>query len=135
MADLTRTAANIRPLIGAVVKEGVAGGALEVGDQVYLDSNGQWQVADSDAAGTAEGRALVVATSTGETSAVAGDGIEVCLFGPCSGFESLTPGALGYASANAGEISDAAGTVTWVFGYCYDTTVFFVQPGMALPTS
>ncbi|MEQ8673292.1 MAG: hypothetical protein RIC84_08755 [Aggregatilineales bacterium] len=135
MTALTVTAADVRPLIGSVVKEGVAGGAVNVGNWVYPDSSGTWQAADSDDAATAEGRALVVATASGETSAVSGDGIEVCLFGPVSGFSGLTPGALGYTSPTAGAVEDAAGTVVWVAGWCYAATVFFVQPGMALPTS
>ena len=135
MADLTLSAANIRPLIGSVVKEGVAGGAVTIGDEVYLDANAEWQRTDSDAAGTATGLGIVVATASGETTVAADAGIEVCTFGPVAGFSGLTPGAFGFTSANAGKIAETAGTVTWRLGYCFDVTVFYVAPGISAPTS
>lgn len=136
MTALTVTPALVRSLEGSIQRVGVAGGAVNVGDWVYKDANGAYQKAAGDDAVTANGVALVTGVSVpGATSAASGDGIVLTVFGPVAGFSGLTPGTLGYTSDTAGKVDDAAGTVTWVAGRCDEATVFFVQPGMALPTS
>lgn len=135
MTVLTNVDQQIRPLQGAVTRDFDAGGAGNVGDLVYIASDGDVEVADGSASATAEAVGIVVGTSTGQTAFAAGDGVTVVVLGPVAGFSGMTPGASGYVSDTAGAIDDAAGTVTWVVGYSESATVFFVQPGMALATS
>jgi hypothetical protein len=135
MAAITATAANAAPLIGAVTKDGVAGATVNVLAPVYLDANGAWVHADSDAAATATAWGIVIATHDGESSAIAGDAITVALFGPIAGFSGMVEGAFGYVSATPGEMDDGAGTVTWRMGYALRADEFFVLPGVGAPTS
>lgn len=132
MADLTLTAANVRPLRehGAIVLPAQAGEALTVGDLVYWESDGDVNQADanvSQAATRAIG--IVVASYDGETSIASGAQCSVCVFGPVSGFASVTPGALYWASDTAGKVSDAAGTfdriVAWGVEIAGDDVLFF----------
>lgn len=128
-------AKNVRPLEGAVIRRGTAGGAAAVGDWVYLASDGDWERCDGSEAATAEGRGIIVASDHGETTIAAGDGISVVTLGPVGGFASLTPGAVGYTSDDAGKLEDATGTVTWRAGYAESANIFFVLPGMAAAAS
>lgn len=127
--------AQVRPLEGAEVQNVEAGGSGSVGDWVYIAADGDWEQADGSASATAEGRGIVVGTSHGGTTFAAGDGLAVVTLGPVAGFDSLTPGAVGYTSDDAGKLEDAAGTVTWRGGYALSAQVFYVMPGMAAATS
>lgn len=126
---------QIRALDGALILNATAGGSGAVGDWVYLASDGDWEQADGSDSASAEGRGIVVATTSSDTAFADGDGISIATLGPVAGFDSLTPGAVGYTSDDAGKLEDAAGTVTWRGGYALNEQTFFVQPGMAAPTS
>ncbi len=127
-ADLTVTAANVRPLEGADVQRYDAGGTLTVGNSVYVASDGDVEATDSDALSTAWSIGIVVSGPKGATSISAGDPVDVVVSGPVAGFSSLTPGALGYVSASAGAINDTAGTKSCIVGYACSKTEFFVRP-------
>lgn len=130
MSDYTRTDADIRPLEGAVLRRYAAGGSGNKGDAVYVASDGDVEVTDSDASGTSDGIGLVIGVSDeGVTTFVSGDAVTVCVFGPVGGFASLTPGAVGYVSGTAGKLATTAGTTLKRMGYNESATVFFVDPG------
>jgi hypothetical protein len=138
MANLTKTPKQIAPLAGSRVVTHTLGGAADVGDSVYIAADGDVEVSNGSAAATAEAIGLIVGIEGSvpyDTALVAGQRVTVCVFGPVGGFSGLTPGANGWVSDDAGELEDAEGTVTFPMGYAQSTTVFFVQPGRAAPTS
>lgn len=127
MADITRTKADVRPLAGCIYSDNhEAGGTIEAGEVVYLNGSSGWVVADASAAGTVSGLVGVVVSPQ---DAVDGDmDLSVVIFGPVTGYSSMTPGALHYVSDTAGEVADAAGTKTKRVGYADSATVLFVCP-------
>jgi hypothetical protein len=134
MANLAYTAANIRPLGGALVRQFLAGATLAPGDLVYLASDGDVEKSDASDSATADAIGVVV-PSNDETSFAAGKPVSVCIFGPVAGFSSLTPGARGYVSDDAGKLEDAAGTFVKCMGYAEAADIFVFLPGMAALTS
>lgn len=133
MADVTVTAKNVRLLPGAIAVSFKAGGSLNVGDAVYLASDGDVEQADADAAASAQVIGVVVSAPNGATSAVAGDPVDVVVHGRVCGFSGLTPGALLYASTTAGKIADAApaassGDYKWIVGRAVTATTILVAP-------
>jgi hypothetical protein len=127
-ADLTVTAANVRPLHGAIVRRFDAGGSMNVGDCVYIAADGDVEVTDADSISTTWLVGLVVGTPSGATAIVAGNAVDVVVYGPVAGFSSLTPGALGYVSGTAGAINDTVGTKDAIVGYAESDEIFFVRP-------
>ena len=127
MAAITRTKALVRPLAGAIIRRGEAGGTIEAGEAVYLDGTNGWKVADGSAAASALARGIMVSPQ----DAVDGDTIDICVFGPIEGYSSATPGSLAYVSDTAGELDTAAGTKTMVLGWFESATKFFCHPSMA----
>jgi len=136
MADLTVTAANVRPLDGALTRRVVLAGAITVGDLFYISSydNGRPVITKADGDGTAavaNARGILVSLGNGKSVGAANDvGVGVFL-GPVAGFSSLTAGAKGYVSDTAGKIADAAGTRGRVVGFAESDTVFFFWPEIA----
>jgi hypothetical protein len=130
MSAITVTAANVRPLEGAVLRRYAAGGSGSKGDVVYVASDGDVEVTDADSAGTSNGVGIVVGVSDeGVTTFVAGDAVTVCVYGPVGGFTLATPGAVSYVSGTAGKLDTAAGSTLKRMGYNESATVFFVDPG------
>lgn len=132
MADISVTARSVRPLPGALVRTFTAGASGNVGDAVYVDSNGRVQPASASAAGTA--LALGVVVSAGTSGAVAfasGDAVSVVIVGAVNGFAGMTPGAKCYLSNTAGKLADAAGTVTRVVGVALDASTVMLLPNFA----
>jgi hypothetical protein len=135
------TARSVRALKGAITRPGVAGGAVAMGDAVYINSSGQWVEADANvSAVVANARGIVVAVNEpAETTAASGDAIEVCVFGPVGGFSALTPAARQFLGNTAGELVETAptgaGTWTTPVGYAESATILFVNPGIAAPVS
>ena len=127
MADVTVTAADVRPLNGAVVRRFDAGGTLAIGNAVYIAGDGDVEAADGSAVGTVWAIGIVVATPDGGTAVSAGERADVVVSGPVAGFSSLTPGALGYVSDTAGAIADAAGTKDTIMGFNETAAVFHVR--------
>jgi len=136
MTTISLTAANIRPLTGAVIRRYVAGEALTVGQVVYVSAAETVSIADGNV-GAAEARAvgIVVESYDGETTIASGDVASVVVFGPVSGFSSATPGSYGYVSDTVGSLDTAAGTYSFIVGYFESAGVFFVHPGIDDPTS
>lgn len=127
MAAITRTKSLVRPLAGAVIRKGTAGGTIEAGEAVYLDGANGWKVADGSAAASALARGIAVAPQ----DISSGDVFDICVFGPIEGYSSATPGSLAYVSDTAGELDTAAGTKTMILGWFESATKFVVNPSMA----
>ncbi len=133
MADITVTAADVRPLPGAVIEAYDAGGALSVGDAVYMAADGDVEEADASAAGTAYAIGIVVSitnAATGATTAAAGDKVDVCTAGRVTGFSGMTPGDVLYMSDTAGALADAAGTTSHKVARARSAVTIFVNPPM-----
>lgn len=132
MADVTVTAADVRPLPGAVVRRYDAGGTVTPGQAVYLASDGDVEAADADAQASARAIGVAVAGPDGKTSFSAGDRVDVVTHGPVCGFSSLTPGGIMYSSVTAGKLADAAATTAddyiWVIGYAEAADTVYVSP-------
>lgn len=138
MAAISNTDANIRPLEGAIIRRGTAGGSMNVGDAVYLDGTNGWKQADADAVASAQARGIVVAGPQGATAIVSGNRIDICTYGPVEGFASMTPGAVIYNSVTAGALdqtaSSTAGDYPFVVGWAESATVVFVAPQVTVPS-
>jgi hypothetical protein len=138
MADITFTAAEIKPLPfnGAVLRQHRAGGTITVGHLVYLASDGDVERADGNVSDTvAKAIGIAVESYDGETTINSGDPVTVCVFGPVSGFASLTPGTILWVSDTVGRISDAAGTFDRAIGYAERGGIVFVNPDINTPSS
>lgn len=113
------TAANIKPLEGAVIRRGTAGDTIAAGEIVELQSDGYWDAAAASAVVMNGGIALQAAS--------AGEKIDVVVFGPVKCLTGATPGAIVYVSDTAGEPAETAGTKSAVIGYNESATVLFVN--------
>jgi len=132
MSSVTVTAADVRPLPGAIVRRYEAGATMTPGDLVYVASDAQVELADIDGAASAQAIGIVVAGPQGKVSFVVTEQVDVVVFGPVTGFSSLTPGALHYGSVTAGDIETAApagssGDYLWIVGYAESATTLFVR--------
>lgn len=141
MADITVTAANVRPLNGAIVRRFNAGGALNAGDIVYVATDGDVEAADADAVGSAQARGVVIADDHGNTAFAAGARVDVVVFGPVVWGTDLTEGAVVYVSVTAGKgdhtAPATAGDFPFVVGWAgIDQSVnyLFVNPQVIVPT-
>ena len=139
MADITVTAAAVRPLEGAVVRRGIAGTSGSVGDLVALQSDTFWDQCDADALATAQARGVVVAVNgqPGATTFVAGDAIDIVRRGPVVWGASMTVAGRVYASTTAGKGDQTApataGDYPFVVGYAEAANILYVEPQTALP--
>lgn len=132
MADLTVTAADVRPLEGAIVRRYPAGGSVNVGDAIYLNGGSAVQTAAGTATmGSALFHGIVVSAPNGASVAAAGDSVDVVIFGPVAGFSNMTGGALAWVSKTAGKLADAqagSGFYNCIAGIAESATVLFVRP-------
>jgi hypothetical protein len=116
MAYLTITASEVRAVEhGTYPRTRVAGATVDAGAPVYLDSNGKIQEAQAD--GTAVERLVIGIAVTSATA-----GLAVTVAGPDSLIDlgdamgDMAYGAVAYLSNDAGQIADAAGSVSVVLG-------------------
>lgn len=134
MADVTFTAADVRPLPGGNIVPMDAGGAITVGHAVYIAADDDAEGADADASLSSMAIGICVSAPNGKTAAVLGDRIDVALAGTrVTGFTGLTPGTLMYASVTTGRISDtrpagASGDFAWIIGIAWNATTILVNP-------
>lgn len=115
-----QSAANVKPLQGAIVRRVTLGATTTAPAPITLQSDGYWDPTD---ASTAQ---LTVAVAL--QSGVAGDVIDAVFFGPVVALSGATPGALVYASDDAGLYDTAVGTKDLKIGYAESATVLFVNP-------
>lgn len=131
MADISLTSRLVKPLPGAVIRPFVAGGSGNIGDVVYVDSNGYVQQADGSAEGTALGVGIVVAQGgEGSLTYASGDALSVVVSGPVTGFSGMTPGSILYVSDTAGALADAAGTNEHKEALALSATEVLVVPSL-----
>jgi len=131
MAQISFTAADVRPLPGAVVRRKTTGGAVDAGSAVYLDSSGYVQKADAGTRATAHVFGIAVADNDGSTTFASGDVVDVVVFGPVEGSSSLSEGTFAYCGTVAGQIEDGnPGSGYWqvMVGICESTSIVFVNP-------
>ena len=137
MADVTVTAGDVRPLPGAVVRRFDAGGTLYTGQGCYIAADGDVERSDADSSSlTAQAIGIFVADNTGATIATAGDRVDVVMFGAVTGYSSMTPGALVFASTSAGGLvqgTPSAGSHVVPIGIALDASTIFVNPSRPTP--
>ena len=130
MADITVTALDVKPLPGSVIERHTAGGALAVGDFVYMAADGDVEEADASAAGTAYAIGQVVSAPNGALAAVAGDIVDICVLGRVAGFSGMTPNDVLYMSDTAGALADAAGTTSHKVARARSAVIVHINPPM-----
>ena len=134
MAAISKTNANIRPLVGSITKPVQAAEAITVGQAVYINSSGKAALADADAAASAQAVGIVTACGAyGKLVCAADDMVDVTFYGPVAGYSGMTPGAQVFSSTTAGAIDDAApagasGDYKWIIGFALQAGVIFVNP-------
>lgn len=138
MAEITVTAADVRPLTGAIIRRGTLKSAsITPGDAVYLDGTNGWELADADEVASAQVRGIVISLPDGAVASVAGDKADICVHGPVEGYASMTPGGVVYNSVTAGSLDQTAagsGDFPFVVGWAESATTLFVNPQVTVPT-
>lgn len=115
------TAANIKPLDGAIVRRFTAGATIAAGEIVSMQSDGYVDPADTTSAA-----ACVVGVAL--TAAVSGDRVDVVVEGPVKAITGGTPGSTLHATDTAGEPGESAGSNAGIAGFVEAATVAFVRP-------
>jgi hypothetical protein len=131
MGDITITAADVRPLPGALCRRFDAGGTVYAGEAVYMASDGDVERTDADDSLTAQAIGIVVADNDGGTVFSSGDAVDVCMFGPLTGYSSLTEGLHVFVSGTAGGMQQddiGGGTYEFIVGRAESETTIFVNP-------
>lgn len=134
--DISCTAADVRPLRGAIIRRAVAGEALTFGQVVYVSSySGDLPVVSKAAGGavaTANPFGIVIAPSVAlsNSSVASGEGCDVVVFGPVTGYSGMTSGGTVWVSDTAGANSDVVGTKSGVVGLSETPATIFVRPGL-----
>lgn len=127
----------------SLLEDADLGGAVTIGNAVYVASDDDIEVTDANAAATSMAIGILVAlagSDPSDTVGASGDRGSVCVFGPvyCAGW-GLTPGAIYYVSETAGAITatkpSGAGTWSFAIGYALDANTLFVMPGLVAPVS
>lgn len=117
------TAANIKPLEGALIDRFTAGSEIAAGELVSMSSDEYIDPADSTGA-----KSIVLGVAV-QAAAAAGERIDVVTHGRVKCLTGATPGAVVYNSTTAGEpLETVAGNQT-AAGIAVSATVLFVRPG------
>lgn len=120
MADITRTAADVSPANDILAFRIQAGTDVEAGQPVYVHSDGKGYLADGSAAASSRARGLAAAAIR------SGQWGDLVCWGKMTGFSGMTPGGQVYVSDTEGELSDAAGSNSWVVGFALTATEIMV---------
>jgi len=136
MADLTVTAADVRPLTGAITRRAIANEAMAIGDAVYIDGSSGNLPTIKKAVGTAVATGnvwgvVVSQAETESTTVASGATVDVCVYGPVAGIAG-TAGGFVWGSDTAGKLADAVGTKSMIVGVMESTAVLFVRPMQAV---
>jgi hypothetical protein len=144
MAQMSYTAANISAdwEQGSVVRNYVQGEAIDIGEAVYLGTDGLVYLADANGASEAVARAIGICVALpnmyGETTGAASDYCSICVLGPVYGFSDIPEGTTGWTGTTAGQIVDtapAANAYQFAIGYAAADDTFFVNPESDAATS
>jgi hypothetical protein len=115
------TAELIKPLEGAIVRRFTAGATIAAGEVVSMMADGYVDPADTGAFTGSVVLGIAI------EAAVAGQRVDVVVFGPVVCLTDGTPGNLVYASDTAGEPSESVGTKDVLVGVTEAATVLFVR--------
>jgi len=119
------TAANIKPLEGALIDRFTAGAAIAAGELVTMSSDGFIDPCDSTGA-----KSLVLGVAV-QAAVAAGERIDVVTHGRVRCLTGATPGAVVYNSTTAGEpLETTAGNQT-IAGIAVSAEILFVRPALA----
>ncbi len=111
MADVTVTAANVRPKSGATVQPLTAGGTITAGDVVYQDSADSSKAKRADTTTAAKAAAVGIAVTNAATDEI----VYVLTAGNIDVGGTLAVGEIYTCSDNAGKIAPAADNGTGDF--------------------
>lgn len=131
MADVTITAADVRPLPGCIIRRFVAGGTIGVGQPVYLSAADTISAADGSTAATSFAIGVLVAVMDPATAgqAASGEYCDVVLEGPVAGYSTnMAHNAMFYVDDDAGVIATSAGTKDTIIGIGLSASVLHVHP-------
>lgn len=134
--EVTVTAADVRPLRGAIITRAIAGEALAFGDAVYVSSySGDLPVVSKilgGAVATCNPLGVVVAPSVAlaGSSVASGEACDVVVHGPVTGYSGMTSGNTIWASDTAGRLSTVVGTKSGVVGVALSPATVLVRPGL-----
>lgn len=134
MAAITIVPLDVGALRESLTKAYPCGEVIDVGEAVYLASDGTIMLADAGAALTAQAIGIVVAVGGyGKLTSVVGDMCDVVLLGVCTGFSGLTPGLEVFSSATPGAMDEtkpagASGDFVWSIGSVLGAGIIFVRP-------
>ncbi len=121
MAAITKaSAANTKPLEGAIVRRGTLGATITAPSPVTLQSDGKWDATDTSAAQLTVAVAIQSGVDTNE--------VDLVVYGPVVALSGATIGALVYGADAAAGFETAVGTKDLVIGYAETATVLFVDP-------
>lgn len=116
------TAANIKPLSGAIVRRYTTGAAVAAGEIVHLETDGY--VDPAVVSGSAD-EAIGIAV---QADAASGNVVDVVVFGPVKCLTGATVGGTVFTSASAGEPTQTDASNLTAVGYAESSTVLFVLP-------
>lgn len=116
------TAANVKPLEGAIIRRYTAGAAIVAGEIVSMQSDGYVDPSNSTSA------AQKVVGIAVQAAAAAGDRVDIVVFGPIVCVTGATPGATVYDSTTAGEPSESQAGNQMAVGFAEAANVVFVRP-------
>lgn len=129
MADLTITAASVRPVGPCVINHYIAGATLTPGQPVYLSGNRTVSLTDGSALTTAACIGLVISNADGAVSFASGEYVDVVERGKVTGFATnLAANTAVFVDDDAGVLADAVGTKVCRVGIGVDTTTLLVNP-------
>ena len=117
------TAANIKPLEGALVDRFTAGSEIAAGELVVMSNDGYIDPADSTAA-----KSIVLGVAV-QAAAAAGERLDVVTHGRVKCLTGATPGAVVYNSTTAGEPSESVAGNQTAAGIAVSANILFVRPG------
>lgn len=141
--EVAYTAADIRPLTGAVVRRAKATEAMDFGTPVYIDS-ATGSIPNVSKADASAVDALLVCwgiavagnpDNLGATSIAAGDQVDVVVHGPVTGYSSMTPGANIWVSDTVGRLSTVVGTKSCIVGIAETAATVFVNPVVVIKST
>lgn len=137
--EVTVTTTDVRPLTGAIVRRAVASATLALGDVVYVSSySGNLPVVTKAAGGavaTANPFGIVVAGAAANTTIAANEAVDVVVFGPVTGYSSMTSGNTIWVSDTVGRLSTVVGTKSGVVGLAETPETVFVRPSLHVVSS
>lgn len=131
MADVTITAADVRPLPGCIMRRFVAGGTIPVGAPVYLSAADTVSACDASVAATNFCIGVVVAVMNPATAgqAASGEYVDVVMEGPVAGYSTnMAHNAIFYTDNHAGVIATTAGDKDTIIGIGLSASVLYVHP-------